>query len=257
VLERLVGIAGRLARGLLVLLVFAASAYLAFSFWVRRGVTPVPEALALPESEARELLTEHGLAPRAADSGRYDPVVPAGGVVETRPRSGSLVKRGSEVELVLSLGPRRIVAPDLAGKSLAAARLTLEGEGLALGAALSVRSARGTAGTIVAQEPSPGVELPVESSIDVLVAQAASTPAWVMPDLVARRYEPARSALERQGFRFGNVAYEAYDGVPPGTILRQSPPAGHPLRRESAIGLVVATDATGPLGPLGPAGATP
>lgn len=242
-LERLVGIAGRLARGLTILLVFAVSAYLAFSFWVRRGVTPVPEVVALAEAEARDLLADRGLSARTADAGRYDPAQPAGAVVDSRPRPGSLVKRGSAVELVLSLGPRRIVAPDLAGKSLAAARLTLEGEGLALGTALAVRVARGGAGTIVGQEPAPGVELPVDTTVDVLVAQTEAAPAWVMPDLVARRYEPARAALERQGFRFGNVAYEAYEGVAPGTILRQSPPAGHPLRRESSIGLVVATDA--------------
>jgi serine/threonine-protein kinase len=243
VLERLARIAGRLARGLLFLAVFGASAYLAFSVWVRRGVTPVPQVVALAEEEARERIAAHGLVAQAADAGRYDPEVAAGAVVESRPRPGSLVKRGSTVELVLSLGPRRIVTPDLAGKSLAAARLVLEGEGLALGSTLSIFAARGAAGTIVGQEPAAGLELPVSTPVRVLVARADSGPAWVMPDLVARRYEPARSALERQGFRFGNVAYEAYEGVPPGTILRQSPAAGHPLRRESAIGLVVATDA--------------
>jgi len=245
VLERLVGIAGRLARGLVLLLLFVVSAYSAFSFWVRRGVTPVPALVGLPESEARAELTVQGLAPKAAESGRYDPAISAGQVVETRPRGGSLVKRGSEVEIVLSLGPRRIVIPDLTGKNLAAARLTLEGEGLAIGTALSVRSARGSAGTIVGQEPTAGTELPGETAVDVLVAQSQAARAWVMPDLVARRYEPVRAALEGQGFRFGNVAFEPYEGVAPGTILRQSPLAGHPLRRENAIGLVVATDAAG------------
>jgi serine/threonine-protein kinase len=221
------------------------SAYLAFSFWVRRGVTPVPTLAGRTEAEAREELVEHGLTPRLAEVRRFSTEVAQNLVVETQPRGGSLVKRGSRVEVVLSLGARRIVVPDLTGKSPAAARLTLEGEGLTVGSTLSVRSRRGPAGTVVGQQPPPGAELPGETDVALLVAQPQSAPAWIMPDLVARRYEAVRAALEGAGFRFGNVTFEPYESVQPGTILRQTPLPGHPLRRESSIGLVVATDALG------------
>lgn len=243
--RRVLGIAASLVRAFVLFLVFAVTAYAAFSLWVRRGVTPVPELAGLEETAARELLTDRGLAPRLAETRRWDAELAAGSVVESRPPGGSLVKRGATVELVLSLGVRRITVPDLGGKSLAAARLTLEGEGLAVGSTLSVRSSRGPAGTVVGQQPAPGVELPGEGAVALLVAQAGSTLAWVMPDLVARRYEPVRAALESDGFRFGSVAYEPYEGVPAGTILRQNPLPGHPLRRDESIGLVVATETLG------------
>jgi len=245
VLGRLLGIAGHLARALLLFAAFVVSAYLAFNYWVRRGVTPIPDIVTHSESEAREMLAQSGLAAHIAEARRFDAAIPAGAVVETRPRVGSLVKRGAEVEVVLSLGARRIVVPDLVGKSLSAARLTLEGDGLLVGATLSARAPRAESGTVVAQDPPAGTELPDETAVALVVAQAESSPAWVMPDLVARRYEPVRAHLEAGGFRFGAVAYEPYEGVFPGTILRQSPQPGHPLHRQDSISLVVSAELSG------------
>jgi len=216
------------------------SAYLSFNYWVRRGVTAIPDARGLGEDEARAMLGQAGLVGRRADVQRFSAEVPAGKVLESRPAAGSLVKRGAEVELVLSRGEERIRVPDLGGKALAAARLTLEGEGLAVGANLSIYSGRGPAGTVVGQDPAPGTELGAGDSVQLLVAREELRPAWVMPDLVARRYEPVRARLQAEGFRFGGVTFEPYEGVASGTILRQSPAPGHRLGRGDAISLVVA-----------------
>jgi len=242
---RLLAVARRLAQLFVLGTLFVVSAYLAFSFWVRRGATAVPAVVGASEEAARATLLEHGLAFRLADFGRFSDQIREGHVYETRPAAGSYVKRGAEVEVVLSRGEQRVVVPDLTGKARTAARLTLEGEGLAEGATLEVFSTRGPAGTVVAQDPSPGVEALAGTPVTLLVARAASAPAWVMPDLVARRYEPVRASLEAGGFRFGSVAVEPYEGALPGTILRQTPPPGHPLRREDAISLVVSGERRG------------
>lgn len=246
-LERLLRISARLARGLLYLIVFVMAAYLSFSAWIRRGVTAVPPVAGLTEPAAKAVLAEKGLSFRVAEAGRWSSNVPAGNVLESRPAEGGTVKQGAEIELVLSRGPQRISVPDLTGKAVSAARLTLEGEGLVAGATLAVYSSRGPAGTVVGQDPAPGVELGGRASVALLVALEGAPPAWVMPDLVSRRYEPVRAALEGSGFRFASVTFEPYEGVPSGTILRQAPLAGHPLHRSDSIALVVA----------GTAGATP
>jgi serine/threonine-protein kinase len=243
--RRLLAIAGQLFRALLLLVFFVLTAYLSFNLWVRRGATAVPALTGLGEEQARSLLVAHGLAFRRADFERFSDQVAAGDVLETRPAAGSYVKRGAEIEVVLSRGEHRVVVPDLGGKSRAAARLTLEGEGLAEGATLEIGSPRGPAGTVVGQDPAPGREVPAGSPVALLVARDGSAPAWVMPDLVSRRYEPVRAALEAQGFRFGNVAIEPYEGAVAGTILRQTPPPGHPLRREDAISVVVSGERGG------------
>lgn len=244
-LERLLALLGRLARGLVLLVLFVASAYLSFSYWVRRGATAVPDLSGLDEASARELLTDEGLLLRLAEAGRWSGELEAGRVLETRPAAGSFVKRGAEIEAVLSLGARRIALPDLSGKALSAARLTLDNEGLAVGSVLSIYTDKGPGGVVVGQEPSAGSELSPGAKVALLVALDASPVAWVMPDLVERRYEPSRSALEAQGFRFGSVTFEPYEGVPSGTVLRQAPLPGHPVRRADAISLVVAAEPAG------------
>lgn len=242
-LRRLLRWAAFAAYALLVLLVFTVSAYFAFSQWVRRGVTTVPELAGMSEEEATRLLADVGLAERRAETDRWSESVPPGRVVETRPRAGSFVKRGAEIEVVLSLGARRIAVPELNGKAIAAATLVLRSEGLEPGATLAVFATQGEPGTVVGQDPPAGAAAPPGSAVDLLVALDRAGATYVMPDLVYRHYEAVRSSFERSGFRLAPVTREPYEGVSEGTILRQQPLPGHPLRRSDTIALVVAAAA--------------
>ena len=241
VLRWLLRAAGFSAYALLVLVVFGLSGYVAFNQWVRRGVTTVPELAGLAEEDAVRLLADLGLAFRRAETGRWSEGVPAGKVVETRPRAGSFVKRGAAIEGVVSLGTRRVTVPELAGKATPAAQLVLRGEGLEAGASYAVLSALGSPGTVVAQDPPAGLPVPAGTRVDLLVALDSAGATYVMPDLVYRRYDPVRRAFETGGFHFGNVSFEPYEGVAEGTVLRQQPLPGHPLRRSDSIVLVVAS----------------
>lgn len=233
----------RAAFALVLLGVFGASAYSAFSLFVRRGVTTVPELVGLPEEKANALLADLGLRLRTSEAGRYSAEVEAGRVIESKPRAGSLVKRGAAVEVVLSAGARLGTVPDLRGIALQAAQVTLRGAELEVGDTLSV-VAMAEPGAVVGQDPRAGAEVPLGSKIDLLIALDNTPETFVMPDLVYRRYEPVRRALEVRGFHFGAIKYEPYEGIAAGTILRQLPLPGHPLRKRNAISLVVAAAAT-------------
>ncbi|MFN7942509.1 MAG: PASTA domain-containing protein [Thermoanaerobaculia bacterium] len=246
--RRLLALLGRLAFLGLLVVVFAVSAYVAFSLFVRRGVTSVPELAGLTEDEARALLVEQGLnARRSAVGTSYSESVAAGRVLSSQPRAGSFVKRGSTVDLTLSQGAQRLPVPDLGGQALAAAQVTLAGEGLGLGRVLSVMSSRGAPGTVIEQTPAAGADVPAGTAIDVLVALDATPETFVMPDLVYRRFAPVEQYFSQGGFRVGPVKYEPYEGIGDGVILRQQPLPGHPLRRHDSIALVVS---------VGPGGAT-
>ncbi|MEO7794984.1 MAG: PASTA domain-containing protein [Thermoanaerobaculia bacterium] len=240
--------AGRFVRlvqsflwGVVLLAVFGASAYLSFNLFVRRGAMTVPELAGLTSEEASRLLSDQGLRFRAAEpAGRWSAVVDEGRVIESRPRAGGYVKRGSAVEVVLSLGLRRASVPNLAGKAVSAAQVTVQAEGLEVGDTLILANGAGEPGTIVGQDPPPGASVPAGTRIDLLVARDGTADTFVMPDLVYRRYEPVRGFFEGGGFRMGAVKFEPYEGISDGTILRQNPLPGHPLRRRDVISLVVA-----------------
>jgi serine/threonine-protein kinase len=233
---------GLVAYALLLVAVFLVTSYIAFSFFVRSGVTPVPKVTGLTRDDAANALADRGLLLRRVQAkGRYDDSVPAGRVLRQVPDARTLVKRGSGVDLVMSLGPQRLEVPNLVSKPFPEAQLTLSSTGLAIGKTLIAFAGGLEPGSVVDQDPDAGSMVAPATTVDVLLAGATPGQRYVMPDLVYRQYDPVRIFFESQRIRLGNVKFERYEGVAAGVILRQFPLPGHPLTRDDAVSLVVAT----------------
>lgn len=233
---------GLAAYGLALVLVFGLAAYISFSLFVRSGVTTVPKVTGMSRAGAANLLADQGLRLRGVDEkGRYDDEVPAGRVLRQSPDPRTLVKRGSGVTLVLSLGPQRLEVPDVSDEALPAAQVTLSSHGLAVGRVLSAFIAGRPSGTVADQYPDPGALVPPAVGVDLLLALPAEGERYIMPDLIYRNYDDVRPYFERGRFRLGTVRFERYEGVAAGIILRQFPLPGHPFSRTDAVSLVVAT----------------
>ena len=219
--------------------IFALVGYVAFSLFVRGGVTSVPDLSGLDEPEAVALLADQGLRALIADDQRFDELVEKGHVLLQEPSAGVYVKRNAEITLTLSKGPRRIEVPEVTGQAVQAAQVSLNAAGLAVGRIFEVSSDDGRRGAIVAQYPAAGERGEIDAAVDLFVASENTADVYVMPDLVKRDYEDVRAFFEERGIRIGRVSYENYAGVAPGTVLRQFPLAGHPLRRDDVISLAV------------------
>lgn len=256
-LQKVLRVAGFLAYLLVVVLVFGLAAYTSFNLFVRSGATRTPALAERSVQEARELLRDQGLELRVEENGRYHDRIPLDHVMLQNPAEGALVKRGSTVVVVPSLGPQRVPVPDLEGQGLQSAQVLLAAAGLGLGRTVEVFDAETDPGLVVAQSPAAGKTVAPGATIDLLLAREGSAEAFVMPDLVYREYDFVRGFFERRGFRLGSVKYERYEGIRAGIILRQYPLAGHPLGRRDTISLVVAAEreAPGVEGALGAAAA--
>lgn len=234
-----------LAYGVVLLLVFTLAAYTSFSLFVRSGVTTVPPVEGLSEADAAARLADQGLRLRGIgegeNQGRYSEKVPAGKILRQNPDARTLVKRGSGVTVVMSLGPQRVEVPEVASRPLPAAQAALSGSGLTVGRILGAYSTTLATGSVVTTDPSPGATIPPSTPVNVLLALSMPDERYLMPDLVYRDYERIRPYFEQHGFRFGSVKYERYEGVAEGVILRQFPQPGHPLTKQDDISLVVAT----------------
>jgi serine/threonine-protein kinase len=221
-------------------LLFAAAGYLSFSRFVRSGGTEVPDLIGIPEERLAEALAESGLGFRSrSGSERYDDVVPAGQVLRHTPAAGTLAKRGATVSVTLSLGPQLMEVPDVRGRALQAAQVTLAAAGLAVGRTAGVHTANTPPGAVHEQFPPGGSRVGRASAVDLYLATSSRVGTFLMPDLVYRDYEEVRRYFERRGFRLGSVKFEPYENVRPGIVLRQFPLPGHPLRRQDVISLVV------------------
>lgn len=224
--------------------VFAVVAYTSFSLFVRGGVTSTPELLGLSDQDAVALLADQGLALAWAEDGdRYDDRVPLGHVLLQRPRAGTLLKRGRTVTVVLSRGPQLSLVPNVVGSDLQAAQVQLAAGGLSFGRTLSLFSLGGAPGVVVSQFPRANERIEGDGSVDLFLSLARSGQTFVMPDLVRRSFEEIRRFCAHFGFTLGRVSYERYLGLQPGTVIRQFPLAGHPIRAHDVISLGLATNA--------------
>ena len=221
---------------------FVVTAYFSFSYFVRSGVTAVPDLQGATTAEAEARVSDQGLRLEWDRQGRHDESVPEGHVVRQEPRPGSLVKRGTVVRAVQSLGQEGVTVPDVSERALQAAQVTLAAAGLTLGKVANVFSAAGRPGTVVAQNPPAGTSASRGRTVDLYLNLDNREAVFVMPDLVYRSYSEVRSYFDRREVRLGSVKFEAYEGIAPGVILRQHPLPGHPLRRSDVVSLVVSSD---------------
>ena len=234
----------RLLYGSVLVVVFVFAAWIAFRrSIVGRSVT-VPELSGKTVPEAIRIAHDVGLqveeeAPRA----RYDERIPRHRVLIQQPEAGSLAKPGQVIRLVLSLGPRELKVPDLAGLAPRAAALKLARESLQLGTVSWYRDPDVPTG-IVAQNPEPETPATKGSTVEVLTNRGMPELRFVMPDFVGQEADRVRARLETFGFRVGSARYEAYEGVAPNTVLKQFPPAGYPLSRRDVVSLTVSQSAS-------------
>jgi serine/threonine-protein kinase len=170
---------------------------------------------------------------------RNHPTVAAGHVISQHPAGGASARRGTRVELAISLGPELVVVSDVVGVSFGTAKRTLEQRGFVVVRA-DVFSDTVPAGKVVAQDPQPNLRLERGSEVTLRVSKGVEI--IVVPNVTGKAEAAARQALERAGLTV--TVTRAYDdAVAAGSVVSQSPAGGTKARRGSAVALVVSRGA--------------
>ncbi|NES29545.1 Stk1 family PASTA domain-containing Ser/Thr kinase [Micromonospora terminaliae] len=183
---------------------------------------PVPDVVGKDFELAQAELTGAKLVP-VKGSSRYDDALPAGVVLGTDPKVGTVVKPGAKVTVILSKGRAPVTVPNLVGKNLGEARNTLAQLGLT--PVETYKDSDKPKDEILGQSPADGtgVEKGAQVKLDV-----SKGPAQVpVPRVVDLPCQQAKQVLESQGFpvniqlnpngvaRFQNPGENT--PVPPGT----------------------------------------
>lgn len=242
----------RVLYGAVLVVLFAAGGWIAFRRSIVGRSVAVPELVGKTMPEAIRLAHDVGLqVEEQATRARYDDAVPRNRVLLQQPENGSLAKPAQVVRVVLSLGPRELRVPDLIGLPPRAAASRLTQVSLQLGPVSWYRDAQARTG-IVAQEPDADIPAVKNTAVEVLTNRGLPEVRYVMPDLIGRDAERMRQRLELFGFRVGSARYETYEGVPANTVLKQFPPAGHPISNRDVLSLTVSREAEGGAEQAGP-----
>ncbi len=224
-----------IASGLLV--TYLVCAAVAVQVAVRARDVTVPDVTGVTLGTAAQRLAGVDLGARVDTAQRPSAEVAAGLVLGQAPPAGTSSRRQRSVRLWLSAGPRIAYMPQLVGETDRAANIRLSTEGLEPAAVAEIRSEAYSADQVVAQEPPAGQPA---AAVRLLVSRGADMSTYVMPDLIGLDGEPAASMLRQQGFRVSFVAQLSSSGLPPGLIVRQTPPGGHQVQPGAAISLEVA-----------------
>lgn len=220
--------------------VFFIVFWLAFTATIQSGSVSVPEVGGQSLEEAQrnlagvnlDFLLDSGLA-------SYSEEIAAGMVVRQEPRGGSSIKKGNTVRLGISLGPARIVLPDVTGRTVQEAELTLRGIGLDLGVTATAALPGSVPSVIAAQMPSAGQPVPPTVRLGLLVAGPDSRTAWVMPDCSGRSLEEVQPILREKGLHLERNREIALPHYQEGLVMAQTPTAGSRVMQGDPIVLTI------------------
>jgi len=230
--------------GLVLVLVFVASALVAMRFAIHGREVRVPKLAGLTPAEAERVANVNGLVLRV-ESRFYTSSVPEGKIVSQAPAPDTRVRSGWKVMVAESLGPQRAAIPNLVGQSEHAADVNISRRGLQVGSVATLHFPGADPGTVIAQSPPPNAKNAASPKINLLLAATDNAPQYVMPNFVGKSLAEATGLLEKAGFDVGNHqnASRAHRRgetvVLTGIIVRQRPAAGQKVAKGATVSFEV------------------
>jgi serine/threonine-protein kinase len=222
-------------RYVLVAIAAVAALVLGWAVWYQTSgqYEHVPSSIiGMKVSDARDQLRSNGLDVRTAKA-VYDDRVHKGGVAKSDPPAGARVAKGQTVTLTPSRGitPREV--PDVAGKSLADAKKTLEDKGFSVGRTSTSPSQTVAKDKVISTDPDAGEKQSPDEPVNIVVSSGMS-----MPDLVGENGDAAANQLRSMGLHV-SVQKKKVDGKEPNTVISQAPTEGTGVSRGDDVTIVV------------------
>jgi len=226
--EKLVNLLQMSFFGAILLTVSFISCLTAMRFAIQGSEVIVPSLVGQTVFQADNLVLSSQLNLRVAGH-RFDNVVLPDRIISQSPSPTSQLKRHGTVKVYVSLGPRRILVPNLMGKTLRASHYLLLQRGFNLGLTSMIGSKQNKLGTVLSQYPLPKHEEARSPNVNLLVSSGKGEEGYLMPSLVGRRFDPVSRILERLGIEVRRVTYQRVPELEKGTILSHAPRAGDKL----------------------------
>jgi beta-lactam-binding protein with PASTA domain/tRNA A-37 threonylcarbamoyl transferase component Bud32 len=198
----------------------------------------VPSVVDLTEDEARAAIQDADLRVGQVTRETSEDV-DEGIVISQSPEGGSQADAGSEVDLVVSSGAEVVLVPSVIGLSEDDAVANLDAEGLVADVAREPNEAE--EGTVFAQEPAEGAEVPVGSTVTIVVSEGPE--GEPLPDVTGEVADDAEAFLEDElGVDVSQVEETEECDLDPGLVCRMDPEPGTPVSEGDSVTLFVAPD---------------
>ncbi len=224
------------------LVVLALVGYLAFG-----RMETVPRVTGDTYEAARQKLEGQGFNV-TRDQDRASTTVDRGEVIEQSPGDGRKVRRGTEVRLVVSSGPRTATVPSVEGLSVADAREKLQEAGFSQFVEARIASETIDRGLVVGTSPDANQTAGTGDRITIQISQGPvrgttttteDSPKQVtVPNLDGMTREKARAALKAVGLTATFSEQESDERA--GTVIAQQPGARSQVDEGSGVSVTLA-----------------
>ncbi len=193
----------------------------------------VPRVVGTSRDEAVETLADLGFDVRVREVFSEREV---GLVVGQNPRAGTQVDKGSTVTIRVSQGVQTVQVPDVLFQGQESAVSELEQAGLQANVQ-QVESSE-AAGLVVGQDPDPGAEVDIGSSVTISVS-LGPPPTVSVPSVLDLDETTAIATLEDQGFQVDVQETPVLNPNNDGIVQDQSPGPGEEVDPESTVTILV------------------
>jgi len=221
------------------ILMAGISAYLTLTLIIKSEDTViVPDLVGKDVVYALEFLTDLELNTKVKGS-EFSDNFPKNHVTFQDPESGAEIKKGRDVRIIISKGPKRISMPNLVSLSVQQARLILEENDVCQGELSQTHNDSMQKDHIIAQAPASGSMIARGTCVNLLVSLGRRPKAYKMPDLNGLSLNEAMLFLENANFMVGEIKSSFDKNKPRNIILNQEPLPGYRVIAGSTVHLVI------------------
>jgi eukaryotic-like serine/threonine-protein kinase len=229
-------------QALILLVVALLSAVTAMRLAIHGREVSVPDLLGKTPQEAHRL-AELGGFQLEIERQYYSPTVPEGKILSQIPAPNMRVRRGWQIRVARSLGPQRVVIPDVLGESERAAEINILRRGLDLGSLAAIDLPDVPANQVIAQSPSASASSISTPKISLLSAQTPPPQPFLMPSFIGQTVSSATAALKSAGMQIGSIT-PAVPAAAPSQSAQPQPPTPAPPPTPASV-IVSQTPAPG------------
>lgn len=168
-----------------------------------------------------------------------DDSVKEGTVLKQDPPKGTEIQNGDVIYLTVSVGVEKIKVNNVKLMKQELAKATLEGAGFHVVFDYA-NDEDVPENYVISQDPAADTKVAHGSTIKLVISNGPEETEVVVPTVVGKTLEQAKSALENEGLKFGEITYEK-SVVDKGTVIKQTIPGGETVERNTVVNLVVSS----------------
>ncbi|AOZ73474.1 hypothetical protein BK816_04770 [Boudabousia tangfeifanii] len=222
----------------LVLLLLLAGSGAGGAWWYYEtgpgSLRTIPALVKMPLAKATSILEANNLKVETKEVFSDD--IPAGEVVNSSPKVGSEVKKGSAVSLEISKGVQTFKVPEVLKTDVEKAKAEITKAGLNVGEVNSEWSEEIPANHVISLDPAPGTSIKHDSAVNLVVSKGRQP--FKVPNLIGLEKPEAVKILDESVFKY-TTSEEFNDEVPAGKVISQSIDPDKDAFRADEINLVI------------------